>query len=150
MLISDNLLSEKDIYVMKIMICLFIIALMFAGATFLLNGYAQNNDYTKWELPEGAKVRLGKGAINDIACSPDGSQIAVASRIGIWIYDAHTGKELDLLTWQRPVEFYSVCFSTDGRSLAGGAWGDVVLWDATTRKHLQTLTGHTNAVSSLS
>ena len=45
-------------------------------------------DYTKWHLPEGAKLRLGKGYINEIAYSPDSSRLAVASSIGIWIYDA--------------------------------------------------------------
>ena len=33
---------------------------------FLPNTYAQ--DYTKWSLPEGAKVRLGKGWITE-GCS---------------------------------------------------------------------------------
>ena len=47
-------------------------------------------DYTTWGLPEGAKVRLGKGRIRDIQFNPDSSQIAVASSIGIWFYDAKT------------------------------------------------------------
>ena len=49
-------------------------------------------DYTQWNLPEGAKARLGKGAINDIQFSPDGTRLAVGSSIGIWIYDVQTGK----------------------------------------------------------
>ena len=42
-------------------------------------------------------MRLGKGWIKDIAFSPDGTQFAVATMIGIWIYDAHTGAEIALL-----------------------------------------------------
>ncbi len=36
--------------------------------------------------------RLGKGWIMDIEFSPDGEQIAVATTIGIWIYNSHTGE----------------------------------------------------------
>ena len=55
-------------------------------------------DYAKWHLPKGAKLRLGKGYINEITYSPDSSRLAVASSIGIWVYDAETGEELDLFT----------------------------------------------------
>ena len=59
----------------------------------LSNGFAQ--EYAaQWHLPEGAKARLGKGSINDAEFSPDGTRLAIASDIGIWIYDAHTGTEL--------------------------------------------------------
>lgn len=47
-------------------------------------------------LPEGAKARLGKGQINGIAYSPDGTRLAVSSTTGIWIYDTQSGHELDL------------------------------------------------------
>ena len=30
-------------------------------------------DYTQWGLPEGAKARIGKGSINDMRYSPDGT-----------------------------------------------------------------------------
>ena len=30
-------------------------------------------DYTQWELPKKAKARLGKGGINDMQFSPDGT-----------------------------------------------------------------------------
>lgn len=33
-------------------------------------------DYTQWELPKEAKVRLGKGNINRIRFSPDGNELA--------------------------------------------------------------------------
>ena len=49
--------------------------------------YAQ--DYTRWDLPEDAIARLGKGRISDMQYSPDGARLAVATSIGIWVYDAN-------------------------------------------------------------
>ena len=46
-----------------------------------------DGDYTRWNLPERAKARLSKGRINGINFSPDGTQIAVGSATGVWIYD---------------------------------------------------------------
>ena len=89
-------------------------------------------DYTKWHLPEGAKARLGKGYINEIAYSPDSSRLAIASSIGIWIYDADTGEELALFRGHiGPVERLS--YSPDGRFIASSsADRSVRLWDAVT------------------
>ncbi len=47
-------------------------------------------NYTQWKLPEGAKARIGKGRISEIKCSPDGSLLAVATSIGVWLYDVIT------------------------------------------------------------
>ena len=106
-------------------------------------------DYTQRNLPESAKARLGKGWINEIAYSADGSLLAIASSIGIWIYDADTGQELNLLTGHTsPV--YSVAFSRDGRYLVSGSMDSTVrLWDAETGKHIKTLIGHTHGVYSV-
>ena len=50
--------------------------------------------WTQWGLSPGAKVRLGKGTLSDIQYSPDGSRLAAATSIGIWIYDVYTSTEL--------------------------------------------------------
>ncbi len=72
------------------------------GITLVLtDSNAQN--LSQLSLPEGAKARLGKGSINEIAFSPDGTILAVASSPGIWLYDADTGEELDLLMGIREV-----------------------------------------------
>ena len=61
-----------------------------------LNSFAQ--DYTQWGLPEGARARLGKGNISELQYSPDGARLAVATSIGIWLYDTATHQEVALLT----------------------------------------------------
>lgn len=86
------------------------------------------DDYTKWELPKAAKTRLGKGGINVLQFSPDGTQLAVGNNFGIWLYDVETGKEINM--------FFGVCqsiaFSPDGRFIASGSGPGLQLWETTT------------------
>ena len=83
--------------------------------TFLPQAAAVNT--SEWNLPEGAKARLGKGGINDITCSPDGALLTVASKIGIWIYDVQTSDELALLTGHTG-SVDRIAFSPNGHTLA--------------------------------
>ena len=120
-------------------------------ALFLPSSFAQ--DYTRWGLPKGAKMRIGKGEItSNISYSPDGTRIAIASNAGIWIYDAGTGDELNLLTGHT-ARVGSVAFSPDGATLAsGGRTRDdptIRLWDAHTGEHKRTLESKGNYVTSL-
>ena len=125
--------------------------------TFLISiGCTQENtpsEYITWGLPDGAKYRLGKGAIATIQFSPDGSLLAVASSVGIWLYDAATGKELALLPRHR--EGFNVsatsatggafiknslAFSPDSKLLASASEDDTIrVFDVTTYKVLRTL-----------
>ncbi len=100
--------------------------LLYLG-TLAFNTYAQ--DYTRWSSPEGAKARLGKGQITGkITYSLDGLRLAMASSIGTWIYNVHTGEELALLAGHT-TEVYSVAFSPDAKILANGNIdGSVQLW----------------------
>ena len=106
-------------------------------------------DYTTWHLPEGVLARLGKGTVEAVAFSPDGQVLAVASSIGIWLYDVATYRELALLA--EPVgRVFSVSFSPDGSMLASGEGNDVVLWDVSSGNRLATLEGHSWRVFSVS
>ena len=99
---------------MKITITSLVLLILFSFDTFA-------QDYTQFSLPEGAKARLGKGTINEIQYSPDGTRLAVASSIGIGIYDTVTYQEVALLTGHE-WSVLSISFSPDGNTLASGEW----------------------------
>lgn len=96
------------------------------------------SEYTRWKLPEGATVRLGKGGITDIHVSPAGSRFAVATTLGIWLCDAQTGTDIALLTGHR-TRINAIAFSPDGRTLVSGdAHGEIRRWQAATGALLET------------
>ena len=105
----------------------------------------------KMSLPEGAKLRLGKGTLRDVTYSPDGTRLAVVSSIGIRIYDADTYQELSLLTGYKfdagqPLVGHPLgaMFSPDGKMLVTGSnyfTNRLYLWDVETGSLLHTLTG---------
>ena len=110
---------------------------------------APNNAYMA--LPEGAKARLGKGSIRELAYTPDGDHLIVACSIGIWTYDAHTTKTLDL--FNTSLSNRRTTFSPDRRMLATARGDDektlVHLWDLTNRQQTAILTGHTRYIESI-
>ena len=99
---------------------------------------AQIQDFSRLNLPDGAIARLGKGGVSyrdrGTAFSPDGSRLAVATSIGIWLYDAETFDEIALLTGHKD-QVTAVTFSPDGRKLA---WAGR-LWDVVTGQQLDIL-----------
>ena len=123
------------------------------GALFVQESRAE--DWTRWHLPEGALARLGKGSIGRgdraVAYSPDGARLAVASDIGIWLYDANTGAEIALFTGHTD-GVSSVAFSPDGATLASGSGifdRTVRLWDVASGRQTALLKGHTHWVTSV-
>ena len=50
------------------------------------------------QLPVGAKARLGRGSVQSMQYSPDGTRLAVGSSVGIWLYDTQTYEVKSLFT----------------------------------------------------
>ena len=122
---------------------------------FTLLPHAAAVNPTKLGLPEGTVARLGMGKINDIKYSPDGKHLAVASSVGVWIYDAQTGEVINLITsTDRRVggepdpqisPINSISFSPDGQLLAIGTQGNNIrIWDVKLGRYR-----HTHWVSGL-
>lgn len=127
---------------MKKLLFLIIFSLILFTTSYLSNVSAKH--YTRWDLPDGAIARIGKGEIDAIQYSPDGTQLAVATAIGIWIYDAKTYQEIDLLreTEETSYRQRGIAFSPDGSTLATtkGSFRGIKLWDiaeGTIRKELR-------------
>ena len=89
----------------------------------------EDTDITTWELPEGAIARLGQGWLLGVEFSHDGVYLAVATKIGFWIYDTATLTPRAL--WGTERGMYNVAtFSYDGRWIATGDQnGFVKVWD---------------------
>ena len=116
---------------MKKLLFLNIFSLILLTTYYHSNVSAEN--HTRWDLPDGAIARIGKGEIGAIKYSPDGTQLAVATTIGIWLYDAKTFQELDLL---KEIGISTdtkrgITFSPDGNTLAisKGGFEGIKLWD---------------------
>jgi len=93
-------------------------------------------------------ARLGKGRIREIAYSPDGSLIALASSIGIYLYDSQSLEEVAY--FGEDIYCISVAWSPDGTTLASGSGdGTIILWAADSGAQLRTLEGHTDWVRSV-
>ena len=137
---------------MKFYILMVFITLIIATTTIA-------QDTSQWHLPDGAKRRLGKGEIGEIDYSPDGTKLAVASGIGIWIYDTQTGEELNFLkaplmkSEETPWLFriYSaintIAFCPDGKTLISDIDGnDIGIWDVDTGTLLRKIITHADGV----
>ena len=107
-------------------------------AAMLPSSFAQDN--TQVGLPEGAIARLGKGGINIMRFSPDGTRLAVGTDVGVWLYDVQDAT-VDPLFTEIPNFVDTLAFSTDGKILAttGIVGPTIQLWDFETRRRLSTL-----------
>ena len=104
----------------------------------LANSFAQDN--TKVGLPEGAIARLGKGGINLMRFSPDGTRLVVGTDVGVWVYDVPDGKETALFT-EHTGQVNAIAFSEDGSTFASGGFVNPVIqvWDVETKSKLSTV-----------
>jgi DNA-binding beta-propeller fold protein YncE len=100
--------------------------------------------------PQVAELaRWGKGDdVLSVAFSPDGRLLAMASSLGVYLYDAETLAEVRFMPSDALV--LSAAFSPDGQALASGSWDNTIrLWDAANGALLRTLEGHTYPVLSV-
>ena len=130
---------------------LFLTLILFFVALFSLSpAFAQYEPSTQFRLPDGAIARLDKGSIKGIMYSPDGTQFAVTTEIGVWIYDAQTGEELDLIAGKHKDRVYAAAYSPDSKTIATvGEDKTIQLWNVHTGQHLKTLNGHKDEVNSV-
>lgn len=107
-------------------------------AVLLSTSFAQDN--TKVGLPDGAIARLGKGGINLMRFSPDGTRLVVGTDVAVWVYDVSDGKETALFTGHGG-QVNALAFSPDGKILASGGFNNPIiqLWDLETGRKLSTL-----------
>ena len=123
----------------------------------LSNGFAQEYA-SQWHLPEGAKARLGRGKLNNIIFSPDGTRVAVSTSIGIWVYDAHTTEAVSLFTGiqtgekekflpTRPPE--ALTFSADAILIASAHGNSIYVWDTATGTAFAMLDEHPDSIKAL-
>ena len=100
-------------------------------------------EYPTWNLPRGASVRLGKGRVSRsdraVAFSPDGRSLAVATTIGVWLYDLEDRSRLTLLPVERA---QAVAYTTDGTTLVLGSPQGIELWDVATGTRTAALGGN--------
>ena len=76
-----------------------------------------NSDVTTWELPNGAIARLGQGIIFDMAFSLDNASLAVATRVGVWMFELNTMQPVTLFETERGI-VGNVLLSPDGKWVA--------------------------------
>ncbi len=83
-------------------------------------------------LPEGARFRLGRGVVKDIAFTPDGTALIATGPLGVYLYDPLTLELKDF--WGAPFpsggsesSAEEMAIFPDGRYLAGVWWGKLVV-----------------------
>jgi WD40 repeat protein len=74
-------------------------------------------------LPEGAVARLGIGNVNAVTFSPDGKYLAVASSIGVFLYDPFNLAVI--YSFDTTASMTSIAFNPDGSLLTSG--GDTII-----------------------
>ncbi len=109
-----------------------------------------SQEATRYNLPDGAIERFGKGWVRDIEFSPNGEKFAVATTIGILIYDSRTGQEKILIEDSMSSGAEALSYSPTGNILAVAHEDYTIrLWNPNfqnQQKPIPTLRGHTDRI----
>lgn len=96
-------------------------------------------------VPAGAQARLGKGAVRDLAYTPDHTQLVVGDAVGITLYDTTTFEEVWLAA--APGRVDQVAVSPDGQWVIGGLnTGSLVVIRAADGELTQVVPGFTEGI----
>ena len=149
-------LRKKELQRMKNTKLFYIVCLLIS-CLLLSNGFAQ--EYTaQWHLPEGAKARLGRGKLNNILFSPDGTRVAVSTPIGIWVYDVSTQEAVSLFAEIQTGEmekFFpakppaALTFSADAVLIASAHGNSIYIWDTVTGAAFAMLDEHPDSITAI-
>lgn len=103
----------------------------------------------RYHLPTAARLplkdlRTSRGAVTQLAFSPDGEMLATATRNDlIQLWRSETGGPMGVLRSSSQATITGLAFSPDGKLLAAGlSDGRVDLWRISDRFNLYTLDGH--------
>lgn len=112
---------------------------------------AQYEPSMQMGLPEAAIARFSRGTILKIRYSPDGSQVAVTTSIGVWLHDAQTGEELELKIIKNRYSNSGALFSPDHKRYVTTARPIryVELWNSQESKLIKTITGHKEQINTV-
>jgi WD40 repeat protein len=87
-------------------------------------------------------ARLGRGNMQDVAWSPDGEMIAVASSIGVWLYT----NAFEDVAFLESDGVEAISWNPDGRQIAAGKWdGSFEVWDIEKQEVVFTRQAYTRA-----
>jgi WD40 repeat protein len=116
------------------------------------------DDLSVWDIATGESV-FAVGDVSASAVSPDGRFLAyeVDQTLSLWDSETGTHSHFDLADLQPPINLETLIFSPDGQMLVGvnargysiGQYSTLEVWDVATGTHHNTLTGHTERITTV-
>ncbi|PKK54866.1 hypothetical protein CI102_432, partial [Trichoderma harzianum] len=106
------------------------------------------NTNTLVEIPDGINLLGTSRQVDDLAFSPDGSLLAVASSGTITIWNLAEYSKV-ALQWTPASSIHKVAFSPDSKYIAAEA-REIYIWDCKSATTMAILSGHTDEICGLS